>query len=60
MNRVLDGEVMVLPRTKWIVDVFTGKGWDNYSCFRIYKGSLKLVGGMPITEEEYKILQSYL
>ena len=60
MQRVLEGDVMVLPRTKWIVDVFTGNGWDNYSCFRIYKGTLKLIAGSPVTEAEYKFLQGML
>jgi hypothetical protein len=53
----LEGGIAVYPRNKWVIDVFTGEGWGNYSCFRIYKGTLKLVDGSPVTETEYKQLQ---
>ena len=57
MQRVMEGNVAVFPRNKWIIDVFTGDGWDNWSCFRIYKGSLKLIAGAPVTQAEYDQLQ---
>jgi hypothetical protein len=60
MNKSMEGGIAVFPRNKWVVDVFTGKGWDDHSVFRIYKGTLKLVGGSPVTETEYKQLQGMI
>lgn len=60
MNHNMVGEIAIFPRNKWVIDCFTGKGYDNYSCFRIYKGTLKLVGGSPVTETEYKTIQGMI
>jgi len=60
MKKVMEGGIAIFPRNKWVVDVFTGMGYDNHSCFRIYKGTLKLVGGSPVTETEYKQLQGMI
>ncbi len=57
MNKVMEGGIAIFPRNKWIVDVFTGMGYDNWSCFRIFKGQPKLIGGSPVTEVEYKEIQ---
>lgn len=54
MKQQLSGSVFFKPRSKWIVDVFTGEGWENYSCFRIFRGEPKLIQGTPVTDEEYK------
>jgi hypothetical protein len=60
MKKLAKGEIIILPRTKWTIDVFTGKGWENHSCFHVYKGHLKLVGGQPVTDREYSELTELL
>lgn len=60
MKKLLKGDIVVLPVDKWKVDVFTGQGWDNHSRFQIFKGHLKLIGGSPVTDSEYKQLQELL
>jgi hypothetical protein len=57
MKRIAVGEIALFPRSKWIVDVFTGEGFDNWSCFRIFRGEPKLIGGSPVTADEYKEIQ---
>ncbi len=57
MKAVMEGGIAIFPRNKWIIDVFTNSGWDNWSCFRIFKGQPKLIGGSPVTEAEYKEIQ---
>ncbi len=54
MKAQMTGNVWFKPRNKWIVDVFTGEGWENYSCFRIFRGEPKLISGTPVTDDEYK------
>lgn len=60
MKRIVEGPIAVYPRSKWIVDIFTGIGFDNWSCFRVFKGQPKLIGGSPVTEVEYKEIQRLL
>lgn len=60
MKKTSLSDMTVLYRNKWTLDVFTGKGWDNHSCFQIYKGHLKLVGGQPITDKEYSKLTEFV
>lgn len=60
MRRVLKGEIVILPVTKWVFDCFTGKGWENHSRFHLFKGHLKLVSGQPVTEGEYNTLKALL
>ena len=57
MKRIVEGDIAIFPRNKWIIDVFTGEGWDNHSCFRIFKGLPKLIGGSPVTAAEYTEIQ---
>lgn len=57
MKRLMNGEISLFPRNKWIVDVFTGEGFENWSCFRIFKGVPKLIGGSPVTAAEYADIQ---
>lgn len=56
-KRITEGEIWVFPFSKWVIDVFTGKGFENHSRFHIFKGHLKLVAGEPVTDAEYKQLQ---
>ena len=56
MNRVLEGPVVVMPRYD-VVDVFTGKGWDNHSVFKVIKGFPKFVSGNPLSEDDFKTLR---
>ena len=60
MKRILKGPIMVLPINKWTADVFTGQGFDNHSRFQLFKGHLKLIGGSPVTDQEYNKLKEIL
>lgn len=56
MKAVREGAVAVLPRSHSIVDVFTGKGWQNRSLFGYKQGQLHLIKGDPITAEQQSIV----
>lgn len=45
-------DVVVLPITRGL-DVFTGKGWDQWSRFDTSGGFPKLVKGMIVSEQAY-------
>lgn len=47
---------MYVKRRGVFVDVFTGYGWDNYSCFKIEKGKIVLVEGASVSDGDYKKL----
>ena len=42
------------------VDIFTGNGWDNWSRFQKTDKGPKLIGGKPVTEDEYKEVKGIL
>jgi len=54
MKVIRTGPIAVFQRNKYLYDVFTGEGWENYSQFRVVKGFPKLVQGTSVTEFEYK------
>lgn len=60
MKKVLDGPVVVLPREKNNIDVFTGMGWENYSQFEIINGFPKLRKGKALAPADYKHLLELL
>lgn len=60
MKRHLVGEVVVYPVTQTTVDVFTGKGWDNWTRFETNGRSLKMVAGTRVTKDEYSKLMEML
>ena len=61
MRAIRESAVVVLPRGHGIIDVFTGKGWDNHSVFKLIKGVPHLIKGFdPLTEEEYNKLREQL
>jgi len=60
MKRKLEGDVVVLPRDKNLVDVFTGHGWENWSLFQNTGTYLKLVAGTGVSEEDYAKLMRML
>jgi hypothetical protein len=45
---------------KGLVDVFTGKGWNNWSRFELKDRKIVLVKGQPVSKEVYKQLWSEL
>jgi hypothetical protein len=42
------------------VDVFTGKGWENWSRFQLQGKQLKLIKGQPLSKEDYTKLRAEL
>lgn len=56
------GELAILPRSKWVFDVFTGTGWKNHSCFQLtgHKGHVKLLSGQAVAPEEYEKIVSFV
>lgn len=56
MKAVREGAVAVLPRSHSIVDVFTGKGWQNRTLFGYKQGQLHLIRGDQITTEQASIV----
>ena len=55
-----ESDIVILPLNHRTVDVFTGKGWDNWSRFEITPSMnpnrdkyLKLVAGQNIFSSEY-------
>lgn len=57
MRTVRVGDVVVFPREHGIIDVFTGKGWEHHSVFKVIRGAPRLVEGNPLTEREYNELK---
>ena len=47
---------MFVKRRGSLFDVFTGKGWDSYSCFELRNGKLLLVSGASVSDHDYKKL----
>lgn len=43
-----------------IFDVFKGDGWDNHTRFVRQGPILKLVSGVPVSADEYKMLNKEL
>lgn len=60
MKRDLDSDIVTIPVSKNVVDVFTGKGWENWTRFERQGKHLKMVGGQPVSEAEYKELLTRL
>jgi hypothetical protein len=66
MKTQLVGKVMAIPRGENLVDVFTGIGYENYSCFRIeeskFNGKLTFipVSGQGVDDQEWKELKGLL
>lgn len=66
MKTQLVGKVMAIPRGNNLVDVFTGIGWDNYSCFRIEESKFNgkptfiLDQGKGVEDQEWKELKGLL
>ena len=59
--KVLEGPIYSIPVDAKFIDVFTGKGWDNYSRFEHMGKYLKLVKGVGVSDEEYKeLLRRYI
>lgn len=56
MKAIREGAVAVLPRSHSIVDVFTGKGWQNRSLFGYKQGQLHLIKGDQITTEQQSVV----
>lgn len=57
---VRSADIAVLPVNKELFDIFTGKGWDNWTRFHKTKGALRMVAGEAITDEQYKVLRRSL
>ena len=57
---VREGGVAVIQRSKHLVDVFTGTGWDNRSLYGYKQGQLTLLKGNPISKEEAAVVLSAL
>jgi hypothetical protein len=60
MKRDLEGDVVTIPVSKNVVDVFTDKGWDNWSRFEKRGKHLALVGGQPVSDGVYELLRKKL
>jgi hypothetical protein len=56
MKRQIVGEIVVLPVTQTVVDVFVGKGWDNWTRFEKSGRILKKLAGQSVTDAEYSKL----
>jgi hypothetical protein len=54
--------ILVKKASETVLDVFTGKGWSNWSRFDLIheKGRpiLKLIKGKPMSKEDFKQLYS--
>jgi len=57
MRPVREGPLVVFPREHGIIDVFTGRGWDHHSVFKLIRGSPRLVEGNPLSERDYNELK---
>jgi hypothetical protein len=60
MRTVREGPIAIFPREHGIVDVFTGRGWDHHSVFKLIRGNPRLIEGNPLTEREYAELKEYV
>lgn len=60
MKAVSKGPVVVIPLTNTLCDVYTGEGWENWSRFRILRGTPILLKGDGISEQDYKALQELI
>ena len=58
MKAVREGSVVTLPRNdeKGTVDVFTGKGWGNYTQFQVdpKDNKIRLIQGKALTADDWK------
>lgn len=50
-------KTVVVKRCGKFIDVFTGKGWENWSRFENTGKGLKLVSGSPVSEEAFKLVK---
>jgi hypothetical protein len=46
--------------SRGIVDVFTKTGWDHWSRFKWTKEGPKLIGGLPVTKNEYHVVKNFM
>lgn len=60
MTPLLNGKIAILPRSKWVFDVFTGYGWDQHSCFHLNNGFVKLIKGSAVSSDEYSFIVKYV
>lgn len=57
MRRVLEGDIIVLPRDHYTCDVFIGEtGWEGHRVFKYVMGVLRLVKGAPLSTDQYQRL----
>lgn len=57
MKEVLEGPLVVKPITNNLCDVFSGKGWDHYSQFKVIKGTPILMKGEGLSPDDYEALR---
>jgi hypothetical protein len=60
MKRKLEGEIVILPVEKNIIDVFTGNGWESWSRFLNTGTYLKLIKGSGVSDSVYAQLMKML
>mgnify|MGYP003488676052 CR=1 FL=1 len=62
MTSLRNGEIAILPRSKWVFDVFTGTGWKNHSCFQLTSpnGFVKLLGGLAVSANDYEFIVKHV
>lgn len=54
-----DAAIVILPVSHG-VDVFTGKGWSQWTRFDTSQGFPKLVAGVPLSEDDYNHVFSFV
>jgi hypothetical protein len=52
-----ESDVVILPITNG-VDVFTGKGWDQWTRFETKGGYPKLIAGVALSDKQYGLVHS--
>ena len=60
MKTVRNSDVAQFFRNRRLVDVFTGRSWDNHSVFEIVNGNPRLKSGFSLTEKEFSLLKEQL
>jgi hypothetical protein len=51
VTKQADG-TLILPVGRFIIDIFTGDGWDKHSRYRKLKGKLIHVSGIKLSHED--------